>query len=380
MRTLIQLVSPCLLVLALGGAAVPRAATAQARATVLGPQGTGCLVGVTTGCGIIEDPLRATDTDATSAASVTPGLVNSTTFMQAGFDPEVPSGTFVTFRIGFSSPQPLTLALIGNTRLFTYGPAVAGTLGNPATRGQMLQEATIDFTNVRAGAFVDVTFFATVAFSFGELDAVTTANLGGYTALLYQITTSTTGVAGTVVSGPLPVELMAFTGRSRGGAVELNWATASEKNNDHFVVERTTGAQDRYLRLGEVSGAGTSTGVTNYNFVDAQPVGLGYYRLRQVDRDGTSRYSPVVAVRSTPAPRLLAYPNPTTGLLTVAGPAHARFTIVNRLGQVMQQGETGVAMTSQVDLRGLPASVYFLREEATGAVVKIVMTGTDVPQ
>ena len=114
--------------------------------------------------------------------------------------------------------------------------------------------------------------------------------------------------------------------------------------------------------------------------IDSQPVGLGYYRLRQVDLDGTSTYGPVVAVRSTPSLVLRAYPNPSTGLLTLAGSPHTRFTIVNRLGQVIQQGETGVAMTSQVDLRGLPAGVYFLREEATGAVVKIVMTGTDVPQ
>ena len=191
-----------------------------------------------------------------------------------------------------------------------------------------------------------------------------------YSVLLYDAATL----------APLPVELTTFTGKSRAAAVELHWATASEKNNAYFVVERATKAQDHYEPLGTVAGAGTSTHAIAYRFVDAQPVGLGYYRLRQVDLAGTSTYSPAVALRSTPALVLLAYPNPSTGLVTIAGPPHTRFTIVNRLGQVVQQGEMGVANTCQVDLRGLPASVYFLREEATGAVLKIATAGADTPQ
>ena len=382
MSTVTSRVSPYLLIIVLALAAIPYKIFAQAQATILGPQDLGCLIlaGATNGCGTIVNAAQAVDASPTTAASITPGPASSTAFLQVGFASEVHSFTNVKARIGFKPSDPLSTALITNTTITTYGAPTPGTLGQPATRGVKLQEVPLGFTTIRANTFIDITFTATIAFQYVELSTSSTANVNdAYSVLLYNVAT-TTDPPGTVFSAPLPVELITFTGKSRAAAVELNWVTASEKNSAYFVVERATEAQNQYKRLGEVAGAGNSTRATNYSFVDAQPVGLGYYRLRQVDLDGTSTYSPTVAVRSTPALVLLAYPNPSTGLLTVAGPPHTRFTIVNRLGQVVQRGEMGVANTSQVDLRGLPASVYFLRGEATGAVVKIVLAGADAPQ
>ena len=119
-------------------------------------------------------------------------------------------------------------------------------------------------------------------------------------------------------AAPLPVELTAFGGRWAGGAVELTWSTASEKNSRHFVVERATGADAAFRAVGPpVAAAGTSSAARTYQLRDAEaaalPAPVVYYRLRQVDFDGTVAYSPVVTLavpKAALAPQLAVYPNP----------------------------------------------------------------------
>ncbi|MDO7854743.1 glycine-rich protein [Hymenobacter sp. CA1UV-4] len=102
------------------------------------------------------------------------------------------------------------------------------------------------------------------------------------------------------INAPLPVELTRFTAEPQGDDALLQWATASEKNNDHFEVEASADGH-AFRRIGTVAGHGTSTQPQQYQLVDkaiaryaADPV---YYRLRQVDVDGTVSYSPVRQVR-----------------------------------------------------------------------------------
>ena len=155
----------------------------------------------------------------------------------------------------------------------------------------------------------------------------------------------------------------------------LKWATASEKNSAYFQVERaSTEAPEQYKAIGQVTAAGSSTQALRYSFVDAQPLAQGYYRLKQVDKDGTSAYSPVVAVRATPALALQAYPNPTNGTLTVTGPVDTRFTLLNQLGQAVQQGT--LSQTGTLDLSRQPDGLYFLRDHATGTTVKVTKSAT----
>ncbi|MGV9013960.1 MAG: hypothetical protein ACOH13_15320 [Flavobacteriales bacterium] len=95
---------------------------------------------------------------------------------------------------------------------------------------------------------------------------------------------------------PLPIELLSFTALANGDRVDLAWATASEKDNDHFNVERSADAVT-FEPISQVSGAGNSQGVLHYTDVDRQPLpGLSYYRLRQTDFNGTATVSPAVPV------------------------------------------------------------------------------------
>lgn len=96
---------------------------------------------------------------------------------------------------------------------------------------------------------------------------------------------------------PLPIELLYFTAERDGDEVKLRWATASERDNDHFTVERSRDGVD-FDPLVRVEGAGTSDAEREYAEVDRWPdQGILYYRLRQTDLDGASTVSDAVVVR-----------------------------------------------------------------------------------
>ncbi|GIV30667.1 MAG: hypothetical protein KatS3mg029_0018 [Saprospiraceae bacterium] len=89
-------------------------------------------------------------------------------------------------------------------------------------------------------------------------------------------------------SNPLPVELVDFQARFDRGSVWLSWRTASEQDNDRFEVEHSVDAR-HWATLGAVPGAGYSLQERTYGFRHDQPAaGINYYRLRQVDFDGSS--------------------------------------------------------------------------------------------
>lgn len=96
---------------------------------------------------------------------------------------------------------------------------------------------------------------------------------------------------------PLPVNLISFSGETQDRTVTLHWATASEKDNSHFVVERSRDGL-RFIGIGKVAGNGTTDLFTEYTLEDADALpGINYYRLKQVDFDGTTSYSKVIATR-----------------------------------------------------------------------------------
>ena len=99
-----------------------------------------------------------------------------------------------------------------------------------------------------------------------------------------------------VYSGIIPVELVSFTSSIINSSINLNWITATELNNSGFEIEKSTD-NTSWNKIGFVNGNGTSTEVHNYNFTDQNPfVGTSYYRLKQIDLDGTSEYSNIVEV------------------------------------------------------------------------------------
>lgn len=92
---------------------------------------------------------------------------------------------------------------------------------------------------------------------------------------------------------PLPIQLVDWDGKCDGKVVHLTWTTASEQNNDYFTIEKSRD-NDSWTAIGTVPGAGNSSQMISYSFVDPNAVGRAYYRLRQTDIDGRSEVSPTI--------------------------------------------------------------------------------------
>ena len=116
----------------------------------------------------------------------------------------------------------------------------------------------------------------------------------------YQAGDETVALAtGNDTNQPLPVTLLDFAAQYQDGGAALRWRTASELRNRYFAVESSPDGTT-FRQVGQVAGAGTSTQPRSYQFLDANLARYAapqvYYRLRQVDDDGTGTYSPVRAV------------------------------------------------------------------------------------
>ncbi len=114
------------------------------------------------------------------------------------------------------------------------------------------------------------------------------------------------------LAGLLPVQWLSLSAQWQGTAARVDWATASELNNAYFDIERRI-SSNAFAAIGRVAGSGTTQRPTSYSWLDVDvPSGASIdYRLRQVDFDGRSSYSPIVRLQSTGETSLLLYPNPS---------------------------------------------------------------------
>jgi len=93
----------------------------------------------------------------------------------------------------------------------------------------------------------------------------------------------------------VPLELTKFTGQQEGELIKLNWATENEINVSHFEIQHSADGIN-FEKIGTVSSKYLTT-ATDYDFIDASPVkGMNFYRLKQFDKDGQFKYSPIVPV------------------------------------------------------------------------------------
>ncbi len=111
---------------------------------------------------------------------------------------------------------------------------------------------------------------------------------------------------------PLPIELVNFNAKYSSGKVYLDWSTATEINNDYFLIQRSTD-NIAYVNIDNVDGSGNSSQTHYYTDIDSKPLnGINYYRLCQVDYDGTRTYSYPRAIRTNGKADVVVFPNPAT--------------------------------------------------------------------
>lgn len=110
---------------------------------------------------------------------------------------------------------------------------------------------------------------------------------------------------------PLPVELIHFSAHKENENTKLHWSTASEIDNDYFLVQRSHDGIN-FHDIGRVAGKGTTSTTQSYTFYDERPLpNTNYYRLKQVDFDEKFEYSNKVTVTfESEKDRVAAFPNP----------------------------------------------------------------------
>ena len=219
-------------------------------------------------------------------------------------------------------------------------PLPAGVSMNPAT-GQLY---VIDRTQLVSGSYT--------------VGITTTDAYGGIT---------TQAVPFTIGTAPLPVELTAFAAKAQAQNAVLNWSTASEKNSDYFVVERSTNGRT-FTEAGTVRANGTTSQAHEYSFVDAGATRFGqllYYRLKQVDTDSASQYSIVRTVSfSATASKasITLYPNPASAAtrldLGKVPSGTYTVTLMDMTGRLARQYTVQGGLEQLLDLSNLPAGNY----------------------
>ena len=167
----------------------------------------------------------------------------------------------------------------------------------------------------------------------------------------------------------VPIELLSFNAIAENNKlVRTEWSTASEINNDYFLIQRSKNAHD-YEIIGQMDGAGNSNTVLNYVFYDNEPyTGISYYRLKQVDYNGQFTYSDIRSVYIGTINIISIYPNPASDFIqyevgSEAGGA-VTITLYDVLGrEVFSKEETISAgiFKEKISTVGFSSGNYLLR-------------------
>ncbi len=169
------------------------------------------------------------------------------------------------------------------------------------------------------------------------------------------------GIADDDDSGPLPVELIDFSGKFIDNDVYLEWQTASEINNMGFDVE-VSYDNINWNRIVFVNGKGNSNSIIKYSSIDKNPVnGVNYYRLKQLDFDGKFKYSDVISLSVHKDKPLLFYyaPNPTSDFVYVKHNFESKYVIkVYSFDGRLVLNKSMNNADDRVDVSQLPAGIY----------------------
>lgn len=173
----------------------------------------------------------------------------------------------------------------------------------------------------------------------------------------------------------LPVNLVNFTGTKNGGANLLAWSTASEQNSSRFEVQRSENGSD-FSTVSTVAAAGNSDKVINYQYEDRplSNASIYYYRLKMVDKDGSTKYSNVVIIKNSTSALSTVYPNPARDRITINindnSLLNSKAVITDLNGKVLQTiilSQTATPVNISQYMRGM-----YVVKFVDGSSVKVV--------
>jgi hypothetical protein len=161
--------------------------------------------------------------------------------------------------------------------------------------------------------------------------------------------------------GPLPVVWGGFAGkRVNNSTVGLQWRTMQEQNASHYNIQRSEDGV-HFRTIGMAMAQGTTASVTDYNFEDKQATSaMYYYRLEQVDLDGTSNFSSIIKQGNGGKKTLVGGLGSNKILVQFFSNDNRNIRIVNNSGIVVKQMNS-TTQTQTVDVNNLPTGVYALQ-------------------
>lgn len=171
----------------------------------------------------------------------------------------------------------------------------------------------------------------------------------------------------------LPVELISFTSRNVDAGIRLNWETATEINNYGFEVEKKSNGS--WEKIGFVEGSGNSNSIKNYSYTDKAVSGNLSYRLKQIDFDGSFKYSKEIeASVKLPAQFSLDqnYPNPFNPATSISYQLPNDEKVVLKIYNILGSEVTTLVNENQsagnhkvtFDASGLSSGIYFYSIQA----------------
>lgn len=183
-------------------------------------------------------------------------------------------------------------------------------------------------------------------------------NLPGNFAVEYN--TSTVNL----LVGLLPVDLTKFEVRKQPRTILLEWQTATESNSKDFIIEHSVDGSN-FSKIGEQAAAGWSDDTRNYRFIHKTPAnGNNYYRLKQIDLDGSYEYSDLRAVLYYNFDKdISVYPNPTQGRIFVKNQSEKIFIlkVIDANGKTVLVKNDLSPGAIALDLSHLPKAMYTLK-------------------
>src|SRR5690554_1891065 len=162
---------------------------------------------------------------------------------------------------------------------------------------------------------------------------------------------------------PLPVELISFDAKAIGQEVQLTWVTASERDCDYFEIQRSADGKV-WETIGFKKGNGNTTQLTNYSFYDKKPLkGVSYYRLKQVDFNGSLEFLPIKSVHFLNLSDIIQlHPNPAKDWVSITayGTKVMELLVRSSNGKEIQRIVDINNNKASINCNELAAGIYFI--------------------
>jgi|GEM_PF-5581421 len=233
--------------------------------------------------------------------------------------------------------------------------------GKIIIRGQFTSYNGVLYNNIirlNTNGSIDNTFNIGAGFNNGVWTSVMQPD--GKLLVGGSFTTKANRIVRLVDESTLPIDLISFTAIPGMNEIVLSWRTASEKNNEIFIVEKSLDAIT-WTETGKLNGSGTRDNENNYYIKDKAPsTGLSYYRLSQRDTDGKITMFDPVAVNYilSPSEKFTVYPNPAINNINLNLPVeNARIIITDLTGRIVYESQY-LNNNSKINISTLKNGIY----------------------